>query len=151
VEESIRALLELKLIKKLANGYAPADRHLAAGKALRGGSAREHSKAFLRLALESLEGAASAQSQYSVTSFSVSERGCERIRKRLDALRAEVRELAETADASGSPGERVYALALQLFPCSQEDGDGHAQAGLPGRTEPRMAIGTTSDSGNPGE
>ena len=146
VEEAIRVLLELRLIKKLANGYAVTERHLAAGTALRGAPARAHGREFLELALANLDRVPPAEREYQVVSFSISPRGRERIRERLDALRAEIRELAEN-EGGGSGGDRVYALALQLFPCSG------AEPGLagsrPGRQGPKP--GTSSDTGNPAE
>jgi uncharacterized protein (TIGR02147 family) len=138
VEEAIRVLLELQLIKKLANGYGVNDRHLASGKAFRGAPARDHNKAFIKLALDHLERAPSAERHFNVTSFSISRRGFERIRKRIDALRAEVRELAEADGGGGGTGDRIYALALQMFPCSLEVGSGGAS-------------GTSCDAGNPPE
>lgn len=143
-EEAIRVLLELKLIRKLANGYAVSDRHLAAGKGLRGAAAREHHKEFLRLALDGIEAAPAADRRFDMTSFSISARGRERVMERIDALRAEVRELAE-ADERGAGDGRVYALSLQLFPCSLEEGVGPAEA-LPERQGARSGAGTSSDS-----
>ncbi|HKP94230.1 MAG TPA: TIGR02147 family protein [Fibrobacteria bacterium] len=151
VEEAIRVLLELKLIKKLANGYGVNDRHLAAGKAFRGAAALEHNKAFIGLALENLDRFPPSERQFNVASFSISPRGRERIKKRIDALRAEVRELAESDDGGGGQGDRIYALALQLFPCSLEEGAGALPEAMPVRTGARPAAGTSSDSGNPQE
>lgn len=146
VEEAIRVLLDLKLIKKLANGYAVTERHLAAGPALRGAAAREHGREYLRLALDNLDRVPAAEREYQVTSFTLSPRGRERVRERLDALRAEIRELAET-EGAGEGGSRVYALALQLFPCSGEEPlPGEAR---PGR--PALRPGTSSDTGNPAD
>jgi uncharacterized protein (TIGR02147 family) len=145
-EEAIGVLLELKLIRKLANGYAVSDRHLAAGKGLRGAAAREHHRDFLRLAMAGIDAAPAGERRSSVTTFSISARGRERVMERVDALRAEVRELAES-DARAAEGSRVYALTLQLFPCSLE-----AVAALPEiRPEPhgvKSGAGTSSDSGN---
>lgn len=148
-EEAIRVLLELKLIRKLANGYAVADRHLAAGKGLRGSAAREHHKEFLRLALDGIDAAPARDRRFDLTSFSISERGRERVMERIDALRAEVRELAER-DQRGEGGGRVYALTLQLFPCSPEEGAGPtAEELLQERQGTRSGAGTSSDSGMP--
>ena len=149
VEEAVRALLELKLIKKLANGYAVSDRHLAAGKAFHGEPAREYHQAFLQLALDNLERMPSAERRFSVTSFSISARGCERVRERMEALRAEVREMAEKDDGRGASGERVYAMALQLFPCSLEEPGGVYPEGKPFKPASQPGAGTSSDSGNP--
>jgi uncharacterized protein (TIGR02147 family) len=144
VEEAIRVLLELRLIKKLANGFAVTDRHLAAGRAFRGAAAREHHKEFMRLAQEGIERGPAEDRRFHVTSFSISPRGRERILERIDALRAEVRELAE-ADEGGTGGERIYALAMQMFPCSREEDAGAPEA----RPVAKVGSGTSSDSGNP--
>jgi uncharacterized protein (TIGR02147 family) len=146
VDEAIHVLLELKLIKKLANGYAVTDRHLAAGKAFRGAAAREYNKAFLQLALESLARVPAAERQFTLTSFSISPRGFARVKEKLDALRAEVREIAE-ADEGAESGERVFALALQLFPCSQEEGGAAAEI-RPVKAGAQAVIRTSSDCGN---
>ncbi len=138
-EEAIRVLLELKLIKKLANGYAVSDRHLAAGPGFRGSPAREHGKEFLKLALDNLDRVPAQERDYQMLSLSLSAKGRERIRERLEALRAEVRELAESEGGSAGDG-RVYALAFQLFPCSREDGAGTGHKAQPA---------TSSGAGNP--
>ncbi len=147
VEEAIRVLLELKLIKKLANGYAVNDRHLATGKAFRGAAARDHHKEFLHLALDNLDRLPAAARNFNVTTFAISSQGKERILERIEALRAEVRELSE-ADAGTAGGERIYALALQLFPCSQEEVPG-AREIRPERRGAKPPTGTSADSGNP--
>lgn len=144
VEEAIRVLLDLKLIKKLANGYAVTERHLAAGPGLRGAPAREHGREYLKLAMDNLDRVPPGERDYQVLSFSLSPRGRARIRERLDALRAEIRELAET-EGGGEGDDRVYALALQFFPCSAPA----PPEARPGRHGSRP--GTSSDTGNPGE
>lgn len=146
VEEAIRVLLELRLIKKLANGYAVTERHLAAGPTLRGAPARAYGREFLELALANLEREPAAEREYQVVSFSISPKGRARIRERLAALRAEIRELAES-EGGGAGGDKVYALALQLFPCSGEEPG--STGTRPGRPGPRP--GTSSDTGNPAE
>jgi len=143
VEEAIRVLLELKLIKKLANGYGVHDRHLAAGRGFGGDAARQHNREFMRLGLEQLDAGRIPEGRYHVTSFSISRRGFARIRERIDSLRAEVRELTES-DEGGD--DRVYALALQLFPCSLDEGAMEAKPSKPGA---RSRSGTSSDAGIP--
>jgi hypothetical protein len=163
VEEAIRVLLELKLIKRLANGYAVTDRHVAAGNGTEAEPARAHAREYLRMALDELEREPAAAAAYQVWSFTLSERGRERLRERLEGLKAEVRELAAEAAGADTPGagaaasagagialghagaagegpafagpgagassaegpgaahrRRVYALALQFFPCSED-------------------------------
>lgn len=168
-EEAIRVLLDLKLIKRLANGYAVTERHLAGG---RGESARAYARDYLRLALDELDRPPAGAGDFQVWSFALSERGRERLREKLETLRAEVRELISReagAEATGSEaagagtarpetagadaagreaaapdrGARVYALALQLFSCSEGAGTPEAlparAAGRPG-TSAEIAV-----------
>lgn len=115
VEDAIRLLLELKLIKRMANGYAVTDRHLATEKGFRGEAARRHNREFMRLAMDNLEAVPPEARQYNVTTFSLSKSGFERVREKINAFRAELRELVETDEKE----DRVYALSLQLFPCTK--------------------------------
>lgn len=137
-EEAIQVLLDLKLIKRLANGYAVTERHLASRPGQRQEAGRMHARAYLRFALEELARPHPVSGEFHVWSFALSERARERLREKLEALRAEVRELvaetasAETANpdaksaatrsvAASLAGARVYALALQILPCSDDD------------------------------
>lgn len=138
VEEAIRLLLDLKLIKKLANGYAVTDRHLATGKSFRGTAARQHHREYSALAMESMERTPADARRMHVTSFSISATGLDRIKACVDSFRAELREIVD-ADTGE---DRIYALALQLFPCSLAQ---IAELGEGKRTK----AGTLSESGNP--
>jgi uncharacterized protein (TIGR02147 family) len=120
VEEAIRVLGELKLIKRLANGYAVTGQHVAAGPEMAGEPARAYARDFLGLAARGLEDAESGASAFHVMTFAVGPRAEAQLRAKLAALSAELRDLAADGDASAVTGGRVYALALQLFPCSEE-------------------------------
>ena len=111
-EEAVKVLLELRLIKRLANGYALTDRHIATGKALEGADALAHQREILELALENLERLPPEGRRYGAMTFSISERGMARVMERLDAFRAEVRDLVEGDEG----GDRILALGTQLFP-----------------------------------
>ena len=50
VEESIAKLLQLKLIKKTANGYAPTENHITTEKEVRDMVANHHHKEFIQMA-----------------------------------------------------------------------------------------------------
>jgi uncharacterized protein (TIGR02147 family) len=122
VEEAVKLLLELKLIKRMANGYAVTDKHLTTEKGFRGEAARRHNGEFIRLALDGLESVPAEARQYNVMTLSVSRRGFERVREKINTFRAELRELVESDEGE----DRIYALALQLFPCTKggwDDGD----------------------------
>jgi uncharacterized protein (TIGR02147 family) len=133
VEEALRVLLELRLIKRLANGYAVTDRHLASARPFAGPEAARHHRELLRLAEDNLDAVPSAARQYNALTFSISERGFGRIKERMDAFRSELRELVEADEG----GDRVMALAMQLFPCTV--------AGPPGKGRG----GASADTANP--
>ncbi len=119
VDEAIKVLLELRLIKKMANGYAVTDRHLGMGKAFRGQVARQHNREFIHLGLDALERVPAEARQFNVMSFSVSPRGLDCIREKMDSFRAELREIVESDQGE----DCVYAMAMQLFPCSRAPGE----------------------------
>lgn len=125
VEEALKALLDLGLIKRLANGYGVLDKHLAPERPFAGAEAMGHHKDILRLALDSLERVPAASRGYQALTFSISERGFGRIRERMDAFRSELRELVEADEG----GNRVMALAMQLFPCSLSGPPGKGRGG----------------------
>lgn len=150
-DDAIRVLLDLRLIKRLANGYALTDRHLATGKRFAGDGAGAHQKAFLQLALDNLDRVPGEARQYNAMSFSISERGFGRIRERMDAFRAELRELVEADEG----GDRILAMAMQLFPCSRMEmpalqGPGGQGPGWAGSGKVGSGRGGASvDTGNP--
>ncbi len=115
VEGAIRALLDMKLIKRLANGYAVIDRHLVPGKGFRGSAALQYAKGFLRRASDSLEEGDSGERQNIFLFCSLSPEGRKRVQQRMEIFRAEIHEIVD--QDSGQDG--VYALGVQLFPCTQ--------------------------------
>jgi uncharacterized protein (TIGR02147 family) len=116
-DEAIRALLELRLIKRLANGYEVGERHLATDRLFAAAEATPHQREMLLLALDNLDRLPAEERQYECVSFSVSGRGFDRIRARMDSFRSELRDLVE-ADPGG---DRVMALSMQLFPCTRAE------------------------------
>ena len=143
-EEALRALLDLKLIKKLANGYAVTERHLAAGPEPGGEKARAHVRDFLRMNLFRLDGPPPDGEESHILSFTTSPGRLERLREKVAALKSELRELA--AEPAG-PGDRVYALGIHLLPCSEPETlpEGAApRAPAPAGTSSEIALGAES-------
>lgn len=133
-DEAIRVLLDLRLIKRLANGYAVIDRHLSTGDRFAAPEAATHHREFLQLALDNLDRVPAESRRYDALTFSVSMKGFARVRERMDAFRAELRELVEA-----DPGaDRIMALSMQLFPCTRAE---------PATVRPKG--GASVDSGNP--
>jgi uncharacterized protein (TIGR02147 family) len=138
VEEAIKVLGELRLIKRLANGYAVAERHVAAAAEMEGEPARAYIRDFLGLAAGGLEDAGSVSPgippaaraeagarpeavarAFQVMTFALGPRAEGQLRAKLAALGAELRDLSAGGGTAGEGG-RVYALAVQLFACSDE-------------------------------
>jgi uncharacterized protein (TIGR02147 family) len=140
VEEAIRVLAELKLIKRLANGYAVTEQHVAAGPEMGAEPARAYARDFLVLAAGGLEDAQTGARAYQILTFTLGPRARENLRAKFAALGAELRDLVADSGAAAETGGRVYALALQLFPCSE---DGELPEGPPDRS--LAGPGTTAE------
>lgn len=155
VEEAVKVLLELRLIKRLANGYALADRHIAADRASAGAEALAHQREMLSLALENLDRVPPEDRRYGAMTFSISGRGMARVMERLDAFRGEVRDLVEGDEG----GDRILALGMQLFPVARVEpgpASGTAASRPAAATSAGAAAGgahggASCETGNPGQ
>jgi uncharacterized protein (TIGR02147 family) len=112
VEEAIALLLEMGLIRKLANGYAVTDRHLATDKEFLGMVAKPYNMEFLRLAEEALDRFPPEDRQFKVLAFSVSNKGYSAIRQRVHSFLDEIREIIERDEGMNQVG----ILNIQMFP-----------------------------------
>lgn len=112
VEESLRLLLEMGLIKKMANGYEVSDRHMVTDKVFLGPVAKSYHKDFLRLAGDALEQVPAEKRQYNVLAFSVSDKGFGAIKQRIASFVQEVREIVDRDEGMN----QVNILNIQLFP-----------------------------------
>jgi uncharacterized protein (TIGR02147 family) len=142
VEEAIRVLLELKLIKRMANGYAVIDRHLTSSKTFRGPLARQQYREFLQTAQTSIDLVPASERKLNLMSFSASTAAMTKIKERLETFRNEMRKIID----ADSGEDRVYALAFQLIPCSSAGKEFPLNEILEGKGP---KLGTTSESGNP--
>jgi uncharacterized protein (TIGR02147 family) len=111
-DEAIKLLLELGLIKKLANGYAVTEKHLTTEPEFRGMVAMEYSQRFVELALQALREVESRHRQIGTMVFSVSYDSVKTIKEKMKIFQEEVQEVIERDTNS----ECVYTLGLQLFP-----------------------------------
>jgi uncharacterized protein (TIGR02147 family) len=112
VEEAIRLLLKLGLIKKLANGYAVTENHLATESEFQGLVAAQYNQQFLQLATESLHHVSPKFRQFSTIVFSSSRDTIGLITDRMTALKEEVQEILSKDPKS----ECIYTLGVHLFP-----------------------------------
>jgi uncharacterized protein (TIGR02147 family) len=135
VEESIRLLLTLGLIKKTASGYAATDKHLYTEKDLKAMATRQHLHDLAGLAMGALDSVPPDRRQFNALMFSVSEAGFRAVKDRIGSFQEELREIVDR----DSGEDRIYTLTLQLFPNSQSEagpGLGMPVAKAAGRTAP---------------
>ena len=112
VEESLKLLLSMDLIRKKANGYGITDRHLVTNKVFTGQVAKDYHHEFLRLAGGALDQFPPEQRQFNVLAFSVSNKGFAAVKQRIEAFLQEVREIIDRDEAIN----QVNILNIQLFP-----------------------------------
>jgi uncharacterized protein (TIGR02147 family) len=112
VEESLQLLLDLGLIRRLANGHAVVDRHMATERLFPGPVGRAYHQEFIRLAGIALEQVPPERRQYNVLAFSVSDKGFAAIRQRVASFVQEVREIIDRDEGMN----QVNVLNIQLFP-----------------------------------
>ena len=112
VQESLDLLTGMGLIKKTANGYDVAERHLVTDKVFMGQVAKDYHREFLRIASAALDRYPAEKRQFNVLAFSVSDKGFEAVKQRISAFLQEVREIVDR-DADMN---QVNLLNIQLFP-----------------------------------
>jgi uncharacterized protein (TIGR02147 family) len=112
VEEAIQTLLDLKLIKKVANGYDINYKHLASGPGIRNMQGKKAVKDLTRLSMEVYDSLPSKSRDYSFMTMSLSERGFRALKERMKSFREEIRVLLE----KDSNEDRIYTFTMQFFP-----------------------------------
>lgn len=117
VEESIALLLRLKLIKKLANGYAPIDTQISTEKEIRDLAAKRQLREMINLSLEVIEKTPARLREYNSLTMYMSKQCFETVKERIGSFREELRVLLE----SDRNEDRVYTLTMQLFPNTVND------------------------------
>ena len=116
VEDAIRLLLSLELIKKTANGYAVTEKHISTPKDVQARAAREHMLELTRMSMEILDKTPAALRQYNALMFTVSPQGFDTVKDRIRSFLEELREILDRDQDE----DRIYSLTLQLFPNSRE-------------------------------
>jgi uncharacterized protein (TIGR02147 family) len=112
VEDSIALLLRLKLIKKLANGYAPADTQISTEKEIRDLTVKRQLREMINLSLEVLDRTPAQVREYNSLTMYMSKKCLETVKERIGSFREELRSLLE----NDRNEDRVYTLTMQLFP-----------------------------------
>lgn len=112
IQQSLDLLLGMGLIKRTANGYDVAERHLMTDKTVLGQVAKDYHRAFLRLAAGALDRFPAERRQFKVLAFSVSDQGFAAVKQRIEAFVQEVREIVDRDENMN----QVNVLNIQLFP-----------------------------------
>jgi uncharacterized protein (TIGR02147 family) len=115
-EKSVELLLKLGLLTKKEDGtFTRTSASFTTGSQVRSVAVANYHKAMMRLASESIERIAASERDISSVTVAISQETYRMIRERLQRMRRELLELAET---DKNP-ERVVQLNLQLFPLSE--------------------------------
>jgi uncharacterized protein (TIGR02147 family) len=115
VEDAIRLLLDLNLIKRTANGYAVTEKHISTPKDVQARAARENLLELTRMSMELLEKTPAELRQYNALMFTVSAEGFATVKERIRSFLEELREILDRDQNE----DRIYSLTLQLFPNSR--------------------------------
>lgn len=118
VEEAIKVLLELDLIRKTVNGYTVTDKHITTPQDVRAAAARRHVHELSRLSLEVFDRTPPDLRQFNTLMFSVSPEGFTTLKERAKSFLEEVREILDRDQGE----DRIYTMNLQLFPNSRLSG-----------------------------
>ncbi|MBF0432044.1 MAG: TIGR02147 family protein [Fibrobacteria bacterium] len=116
VKESIKLLLEIGLIKKMANGYSVTENHISTEYPFRGMVAVEYNQNMLDMAKSALKTVPAKSRQYNTLTFSISEQGFGTIKERIRSFQEELREIIERDQKE----DRIYTLSMSLFPNSKK-------------------------------
>lgn len=120
VEEAIVVLLDLKLIKRTANGYSVSDPHITTGRGVKDMAGKAQMVRMTRMAMEILDSLPTEVREYNCMTMYMSEQCFKDIRESMRAFREEIKSRLDRDTGE----DRVYTLTMQLFPNSRWPGFG---------------------------
>lgn len=112
VEEAIRLLLDLELIRKSDTGYALTRNHLVSGEAFRGEVALEYNRQIHRLADDLVKAGFKRFKAFNTQVMTVSDASLKAIRERYSAFQEEVQDIVAKDKAT----DKVCTLIFQIIP-----------------------------------
>jgi len=112
VEEAIATLLELQLLRRIANGYETCETHLTTEPEVASLAVKNHIVDLNRIAGELLDQVPATERQYNTLMFQVSKQGFETIKDRIRQFQEELRDILDHDQNE----DRVYTLSMSLFP-----------------------------------
>jgi uncharacterized protein (TIGR02147 family) len=116
VEEAVQVLVECGLLRKVANGFEPCETHLTTEPEVASLAVKNHIVDLNRIAGELLDKVPAKDRQYNTLMFQVSGKGFETIKDRIRLFQEELRDILDHDQGE----DRIYTLAMSLFPNSQE-------------------------------
>jgi uncharacterized protein (TIGR02147 family) len=117
VADAIEKLLQLKLIKKTANGYAPTENHVTTEKEVQDMVANHHHKEFIQMAGTMVDAIPPSRRQYNTLVFSVSKESFEIVKERIETFQEELREILNRDKKENM----ICTLSMQLYPNLEGD------------------------------
>lgn len=112
VEDAIGLLLDLKLIKKMANGYAVTENHLTTDKVFLGMIAKQYNRHFIDMASSLLEIVPKEHRQYNTLVVTLSPDGFSTLKERMRNFQREIQDIVDRDQGA----DRIFAFCMQLFP-----------------------------------
>jgi uncharacterized protein (TIGR02147 family) len=112
VEDAIHLLLKLGLAGRTANGYALRDANIAVERENKDFVGKLRIQEMLKLASEVFPHLAPADREYSAMTIYISRQGYQALKEKIRVFREEVKSLV----AADKAEDRIYTLAMQLFP-----------------------------------
>lgn len=114
VQEAIQVLMELGLIRRIANGYEICQTHLTTQSDVSSLAARNHTQELLSIAKELMDQVKPQDRQYNTLMFQVSPQGLQTVKKRVRQFQEELRDILDHDQGE----DRIYTLVMALFPHS---------------------------------
>lgn len=118
VEEAIKVLLKLEMIRKTANGYTITDKHVTTPPNVKSAAAGQHVQEMARISMDVFKRSPPELRQYNTLMFTLSPAGFSALKERTKSFLEEVRDILDRDQGE----DRIYTLNLQLFPNSRLPG-----------------------------
>jgi uncharacterized protein (TIGR02147 family) len=112
VEETIKLLLQLGMITKTANGFAPRDANIATERENKEFVGKLRIQEMLRLAQDVFNHVPAEDREYSAMTVYISKPGYQALKEKIRVFREEVKSLV----AADTGEDRIYTLGVQFFP-----------------------------------
>lgn len=118
-QTALQDLVEMGLLRKLANGYRPEGTHLTTEPEVSSLAVKNHILELNDIAARLLDSVPACRRQYNTLMFQVSEKGFVAIKDRIRQFQEELRDILDRDKGE----DRIYTLSMNLFPNSRLPGE----------------------------